>query len=49
MSDSETNPAEHAVELRRKLAHDGGLLLDITLRAPPEWRRPGRNFSRRAA
>jgi uncharacterized protein (TIGR00251 family) len=29
MSDSATNLAEHAVELRRKLAHDGGLLLDI--------------------
>ena len=29
MSDSATNLAEHAVELRRKLAHDGGLVLDI--------------------
>ena len=29
MSDSATNLAEHAVELCRKLSHDGGLVLDI--------------------
>ena len=29
MSDSASNLAEHAVELRRKLAHDGGLVLDV--------------------
>jgi uncharacterized protein len=29
MSDSPGNLAEHAMELRRKLAHEGGLMLDI--------------------
>ena len=29
MSDSPRNLAEHAVQLRRRLGHEGGLLLDI--------------------
>jgi uncharacterized protein YggU (UPF0235/DUF167 family) len=39
MSDSATNLAEHAMELRRKLAREGGLVLDI--KAVPRARTTG--------